>query len=659
MMSRVLVGLALLAALPAPALACGGSDYAVLDAPLVPVSQAVDAWLEGYGDMDWEPHPAPVTRFLYGLHGTDPAAYTALEAVLYDAPPDTKSELALPTLAPFQAALSAGDRKAAHDAAAALVEAVLDLPAPLADASAPLLRAPVEYLEIEGKLGTLPAPAVAAYFAGGAPTGALLTQAAAVRGLAPAAAAAILARTPAHPRAASLRWLALRHAMATDIPDGWDYGEIHAAMPAGVGDRLQAQADAWLRDFPTHPLADYVRLATLRVRYLDGDTDAAWSVLLEMYARHPVRVANEARFLVKQGFAPPATLDLAALPPEFASALLADVSLTPVVWDQLWRKAASNAAAPWALPLQERLLWQLSEGNPTGALPPSFAAIAVAPPASPTWGRLVLAVLLREGRVDEAWAQTERLKDDVEFVGPIRAQIRLLRRDWSGALHEPGLPADSQSYLLRVLAPDDVLQGLLADPDAALASEARFNLALRARAAPGGWKAGATLLAPTDPARSALWKRAAKLAAGKKDAQVLAYARFLRSQAGEIFLENTHEDVVWYRALPSWSPDTPPARVAGLPFSTDDELARTAAWLPRAFATHGAFVVYARWLDGLDVSKLDATRYKQAQIALGEADSAYNTLLNYGSSDTYAWGSVLPQSAEAVAVRRVGRALNE
>ena len=50
---------------------------------------------------------------------------------------------------------------------------------------------------------------------------------------------------------------------------------------------------------------------------------------------------------------------------------------------------------------------------------------------------------------------------------------------------------------------------------------------------------------------------------------------------------------------------------------------------------------------------------RRPDAPLGEADSAYNTLLNYGSSDTYAWGSVLPQSAEAVAVRRVGRALNE
>ena len=83
----------------------------------------------------------------------------------------------------------------------------------------------------------------------------------------------------------------------------------------------------------------------------------------------------------------------------------------------------------------------------------------------------------------------------------------------------------------------------------------------------------------------------------------------------------------------------------------------TDSWLKRSFATYEALDAYAQWLDRLDGATLDAAHYQEAWAVLAEADATYNTLLNLGSSDRFAWSALAPQSPPAVTIRRVGKAL--
>lgn len=638
-----------------PAAACGGSAQAPVDAALVPGSAHINSWLWG----DWE-GPPPLTRFLYAVHPTDPDTYAALEIALYGQEllrggrPTRK-----PSLEAFGQALHAGDHTGASRAAWRTLEQILDLPVPLATPYGAMLSEVVEYLELAPLLSVVPPAELAAYFpSGGADSSGdagssrrgVLLDAAEVRGLAPDRAQALLEQKPDHPRAASLRWLRLRAHIATEIADGWDAADIRAHTAPGAADRLLAEADGWLGDYPEHPLAEYVKLKKVRIHYLVGDPEAAWALLLELYPRHPARIANEMRFLIAAGTEPPET-DLTALRPELASALLPYVTLAPPVWSSLWRRAEAEPEAPWSLPLRERLLWQLHTTE-TRVLPEAFPQQASAP--TPSYARLRLAALLSAGAWDPAWEQSELMLADTSFVAPIRAQLRLQSGDMLGALLEPGLEPRAQLYLLRTLAPDRVLRSLRNHDDEELRFQSRLILALRLRERARGWYRGARMLESVDPERSALWREGARLSARSTPDAQLQYARWLKTHAGEVFLPRDHTEIVWYRNLPLTgpTPSSPPDRAPNLPFTLADEWAGTERWLRQAFATWAALQAYAHWLDHA------AGREDPALVrkVIREADECYNALLNYGSYDSYAWASVVVDSDAARTIRRVGHA---
>ncbi|MCA9491918.1 MAG: hypothetical protein KC621_18425 [Myxococcales bacterium] len=589
----------------AVAWACGGADRAELDAPLIPPKVHLDRWLWQYDG--WEQIDHPVTRFRYTL------------------PPE---EHDTPSLDVFHAALGAGDRAAAHAAAMGVVEAVLDRTAREAEDVADLLREPVEYLEIEPSLGAVSDADLAAAFTGGRVAPGLLSRSAEVRGLDPTKADALLAAHPDHVRAGSLRWLALRDHTRTGIANGWSASEIAAATPPETRDALYEEIASWLRDFPDHPLTDVVRLHELRVRYLLGDGDGAWGVLLPMFERHPDRVADQMQFLLRQGVAPPQDLDLEALPLDLALALLPWATPDAERWDRLWAKAST-------LSEQERLLYVASGHEST------FPSEPAAP--SETWARLRLRALLASDRREEAWAQTERMRDD-PTVGPVRAWIELTRGDWDTALREPGF---DRTYLTWVLAPDEVLRGLVDDPE--LGRDARFALALRGHDERRGLRRGARLLEPVDPERAALWREGAPLSRRRDAEAELAWARWLVAHAGKVYGDL---DQVWYRSLPITQPGQPLSRAPGLPLGPDEEWAATSAWLRSSFATWEALQAYAAWLDADPAERGDTP----VMEVVREADVAYNALLNYGSWDHYAWAAIVVDSDAAKSIRRAGKA---
>jgi hypothetical protein len=519
------------------------------------------------------------------------------------------------------------------------VEAILDLSVDDAEQHGEALRLAVEWIELAPTLQKTPPDAIAKWFAStdakpdGLPGEIRLVSA--VRQTTPAAAAR-MSISKSHPRAASLRWLALRHALTTGIPDGWSAEDIRQATPKGFGD-LQKQLDAWLADYPDHPLADYVRLKKVRLHYLSGEADAAWAVLLDLYDEHPARVANEMRFLYKQSVEP-TKVDFATLPPEIAAGLAHRAS--PEEWSALWKRTEAEKDAAWAVPLQEKLLLAAQDD---GTLPEAFPKEAAAP--TDAWAVLRFAALERAGRWDEAWAQLEKLDPKGRVAGPARTRLLLQKGDWVGAIRNPNLDPAAMRYLIRVLAPEEALVTLADDERQEIRWEARLALASRDLSEGTRWKKAAKWLAPVDPDRAALWKQADALSRKKSADDVLAYARFLRENGGFVFVGNEYEDVVFYRSLPNGAGEGR----AELGITGED--AAIAAWLKRSFATWYSVEAYARYLQLVDPASFEA------RAGLDEADRTYNVLLNYGSGDYHAWGSILPDSQPARDIRAAGKVI--
>lgn len=662
----LLVLLAALAA-PHPASACGGPDSADVDLPLEPIAVRSGRWL--YPWDGWESSAHPVTYFLYAFAARDPALYAALDRELGLAA-EGSPELALadpvaPGTTAFHAALQRGDLGAADTAARATVEAILDLPAPLAEPYGEELRLAVEFIELRPRLTGADPAGVAAWFSS---TAAPMTLPTSLRAAAEVRGAGVPKAPPgaSNPRAASLRWRMLGQALHDGIPDGWTAPEI-AKAAAAAGDpgfgHLHQQLESWLHDYPGHPLADFVRLKQVRLDYLAGDADGAWARLLEMYPRHPARVANELRFLTKQGVTP-AKLP-ANLPTEARVGLLNTYPLDEDAWASLWGQAEAARAAnqPWGLAVQEKLLVGLLDQDASDAgtdaprrpLPPGFPSTAAAPSATWAKARMLLMAARPAGAATPDFLAQVALVDARDPDLPaVLAHVALGRGDWLGAIRTPGLDPAAVQYLVRVLAPEDVVRQLVDDADAGIRWEARLGIASRELASTGDWATAARWLDPVDPERAALWRRLGAEARVQTPAGVLAYARDLRASGGSVFVGNSYEDVVWYRSLPysrapeGWNshPDFPALA----------EWPATEAWLKRSFATWYALGAYATWLEMLPGRPKDAA-YTQAMTVLAEADATYNVLLNYGSGEYYAWASVLPTSEPARDIRRVGKVL--
>lgn len=657
--------LVLLAALSAPraATACGGPDSRELDLPLQPIAARSGQWL--YPWDGWDNTALPVTHFLYAFGVQDPGLYAVLDrtlgAALEGAPEPPFADPVAPSTGAFQAALKRGDLAAADTAARATVEAILDLPAPLAEPYGDDLRLAVEFIELRPRLAGADKASVATWFSSTtAPMTlpATLREAAGVRGSGVPKAAP----SASNPRAASLRWRMLGQALHDGVPNGWTADEI-ATAAAAAGDpgfgHLHQKLDSWLRDYPGHPLADFVRLKKVRLDYLAGDADGAWGQLLEMYPRHPARVANELRFLTMQGLVPKQLP--ANLPIEARVGLLNSHPPDDEAWTAMWRdaEAARAAHAPWGLAVEEKLLVGLLEqdaGGNVGELPKGFPPMAAAP--TPTWAKARMLLMATRPK----WSMTQDFSAQLALVDPadpdipaVVAHVALGRGDWLGAIRTPGLDPSAVQYLVRVLAPEDTVRQLVDDKDPLTRFEARLSVASRELAATGDWSRAARWLDPVDPERAAVWRRLGVEARVRAPAGVLAYARDLRASGGAVFVGNSYDDVVWYRSLPysrapeGWNshPDFPEL----------SEWPATESWLKRSFATWYALGAYARWLDMLPAGRPSGATYTEAMKVLAEADATYNVLLNYGSGEYYAWASVLPTSQPAQDIRRVGRAL--
>lgn len=703
------IGLTLLALYGAaraePAAACGGPAMEYLPARLVPLDTE---WISnpalGYDNVLRDEF-----RFLYPFRQAAGPAYEPLWVSAYDAPYDGSSaefsELVIeryadggsreyanstppsfeanpqlvevrlcdalrahcrtltrprpvaaptPDVAAFDAALTARDWPAATAAATAIVAVILDMPQDVAQTHNHALRRAVEFLELAPYRGALSDDQAADYFlawGSGAPVDVArlpppIQRAAAIRTMSRADAARLLGEDPAQARAASLRFVVIQQMLRAQIGDAW------ATIPDDAAAPIDQAIDAWLRDYPQHPLRQLVELQRVRLRRFQGRPSEAAAMLLDVYPRHAQRVLADLRYLFAYSSAEVSLAKLEARQPFDPLLLTAMVgvatTIVPTEWTRLWRLAEARPDAAWAVNLQERLLRAVGRrdsvmnlGLPPGPLPEGYPDT----PRSPTalWGALRLAELARRGRWQEAVEQAA-----VTPPSPDTAQIAFtahLALDQTGAaLAVPELSETERSYVLETLLTDAQLRALLHTP---LADRAALTLAIR-QANAGHWQRAAAIIAPYDPARAKLWHTAAQLSRGTTAADRLRWARFLAAQRRTLLWPT---DNAWERSL-NWVCTS----AASTNFPTNSVRQWTADYQCKAArerqlqsASWLALKAYATYLSR-------APRSDESRAALREADVLYNWLINH-CSGCFDWRTYLEKQPATAQIRRAGKRL--
>ena len=320
------------------------------------------------------------------------------------------------------------------------------------------------------------------------------------------------------------------------------------------------------------------------------------------------------------------------------TALVPEVRVTPEQWNAYWQTTESHAGEPWAIAMQERLLWRaIKLAESTRSLPSRFPQRPAAP--TPLWAKLRLLALVETGNLDDATAQADRTDAADGELGAIRVRIHLLRHDWGKALADSPAGNAATAYLVRVLAPTTIVDSLAAAAASPLASDARLTIAGR-RAAAGDWTAASRSVRTPDPDKARRWARTATLAADASRSGRLAFARWMRDQHGRLFFG---EDTFWLRGL-NWrlyalARDTtdrsapPPALDPRLPWTPAEERAKIDAHLRSTTELYYSLGAYARWLDG-------ATRSTPGLAAVvREADQVYNRLVSWDATNSRFWSA--------------------
>jgi hypothetical protein len=667
---RTIVGAIAMLMVATPVFPCGGPGAEIVDRPIVRVPEYLSRLLH---DDEYESTLRQELRFLEPFNLAMPDSVAAVYEWTYSTgigqyafgePSDSAlraNEVEL--MAPAIQALTRGAFAAAAAAARRSVNAVLDLPAGIAQEYRDALRTANELADIAPRLTSIDQAEAVRYFAADAAERAalaransltpILREAFEVRSLDRSAAGDYADSHANSPRAGSLRFVAIQQAMRRGIPDGYAT-QIKDSVPPAKWAELERLHEDWLSRYASHPMADYVRLSRVRLYYFKGDNARAWNELLAMYPRHRQRVLGEMRYLLYNSVEPP-SLDDSRIDWPLRAALLMEVTPTREQWTSYWRASEVNRSEKWAVPLQERLLWRAAEfAEDGGELPAGFPTRAEAP--TQLWAALRLLALIDANDIAAAFAQAD-LTTDLVDVPALRSRLYLLRREWGRAIAALGAGDPSTKYLISVLAPKTVVDSL-ANTRSELANTARLTVAARYASA-GDWRAAARAASPVDTSHARRWAHTATLASDTSRAGTLAFARWMRAQRGQLFFDETTE---WLRGL-NWRRnrlprETDPRDAEGprfdtrLPWTAAQEISAIEVHLRTSTELYYALRAYARWLD-----RANANTAGLAAV-VREANVVYNRLYNWDETNSPFWSETLESSAEAKSIRRAGALLN-
>jgi hypothetical protein len=426
------------------------------------------------------------------------------------------------------------------------------------------------------------------------------------------------------------QFLDLVQRFTTQVPNGWQAG-VKNQVPAAFWTQELAASQAWLRANPKHPLADLVSLWQVRLQYFSGNSEAAWSLLFQLYPRRRTRALAEMRYLTQQS-APPSTTQLDALrDPLLAASLVNQENATPARWERYWRLSEKAKHQVEALALQERLLQALVAQGNAAALPASFPKQAAAP--SQYWGKLRGLLLLRHGQLAEAKEQLSLLTPGPEQA-MLLANCYLSLGDPVQAARSPSLDPVDASYLIEVLTPPAELPKLRTDSNPAVGAAASAALAAELIRR-GDFLGAARWYKLVDAPQAADFEHMAAL---QKQGDELGLARALRARGKDLGVGMQSD---YYRGFS--------LRYAQL----KPDSAEAKGLIAYFEASSGSFQALRHFVPWLEAHANDP----KARDVLDEADAAYVALQSFGSWTDLFWVRYLSKHDLAVRLRRVGKQL--
>ncbi len=426
------------------------------------------------------------------------------------------------------------------------------------------------------------------------------------------------------------QFLDLVQQFSTQVPNGWAAG-VKNQVPASFWAQQLASTNTWLTANPTHPLRDLVSLWQERVHYFSGATNAAWSVLLQLYPQRRTRALAEMRYLIQQNARPSAAQLDAVRDPLLAATLLTQENATPARWERYWRLSEKAPRKAEGVVLQERLLQALVDQG-KGALPASFPQQAANP--SQYWGKLRGLLLMRQGRFAQAKEQLSLLTPEPEQA-TLLATCYLNLGDPVQAARTPSLGPVDASYLIEVLTPAAELPKLRTDasPTVAAAAETALASTLIQR---GDFQGAARWYKPIDAPQAAALEHMASL---QKQGDELGLARALRARGKDLGVGMQSD---YYRGFSTryaqLKPDSAEAKGLIAYFETSS----------------GSFQALRHFVPWLEAHPNDA----QAPSVLDEADAAYIALQSFGGWPDLFWVRYLTNHDLAVRLRRIGKKVN-
>ncbi|MFM2418970.1 MAG: hypothetical protein RL385_3693 [Pseudomonadota bacterium] len=627
--------------------ACGASAVTDVGLLMAPARDVVsDLLADPYEGLDTEP-----MRFFtpFRLAGRDVRDLLGQAEQVADAATDG---LTVPVDdAPMLRAIEAGDLPRASREAKLLVSRVLDLPTPLANGAQPQLSRAVEFLELAPGLAALSRPLLTQFFVSRSPTPLslppLLSAAQRVRDTPRDELPALFAAEPAHPRAASLAFVALGMRVKRELPSGWP-GHIDA--PAALWDDLLRAHDAWLKAYPDHPLQGFLRLSKLRVLFLRGDGKRAFDLLLGMYPRHPLRAVWEMRHVLRAGLSPAHVNVQSLQDPVLASAFLREsTALSADAWSALWHTSTAAGNTPWATNFQERLFVHAMRLAAEGKAPVDLQGAPEERGAR--WNTLHAAALLAASRFDESLAQSALgAAGGQAELHLLRLRAQLCKGDFVGAAEAAEMHgAETLAYTLDVLADEAALR-TLSGHRGKLGSRALHALALRhlqqagVAAAAGAFQGHPGLEAST-------WQEAARRAADGSPEGRVAFSRWLLSPTAKRILpeaERAYSRGLKRRLDQLEAPAASPPAPAPCPIASERD--RLVGLLLFGGRREQALVAIAQAL------AQTSARGRRGKALLHEGDGLYNRLLSWDASYSEAFPRALAGSEAARTLRAVGKA---
>ncbi len=617
---------------------CGGPEYNQIDFPLKSINEILcsiynsDAIYDEY----WS-DPRDEFLFLYPFWLTHKETIEDLWNISYKGVShesyddngifreilEEESLTQTPDLASFELAISQKDWVKAKTVAEKIICQITDMPANQAQLHNAIFKRALEFWELAPHLGEMSNDAARTFFlskrtAIHIPLTKSFQEALVIRDLKRGEIPVFLTANPHTARAASLQFVVLQETMKQQIPNGW-LAQIGDKVSKETWSQLGTMIDDWLRRFSNHPLVDLVKLMKVRLYYFKGDKKAAFSVLLKMYPKHLPRVLAEMRHIVrwKSREVSEQIVDDETTDPVLRTALLSVVEIIkPEQWDKLWQLSEVNRKQPWAINLQERLLYLASKNSGLFPLLKNF-------PTEPDnltqlWGHLRLVGLIENEQWDKAWIEAASLPED-ETVAILKARYHIVHGNAWEAVKEKKLPWDAKRYLIDVLLSTEDLKKILPIDDNQTQFEVILTMAIR-EIDTRGWNSAADMIKNIDPKKAKLWTQCAELHNNNSPDGLLRWARFLKEHDGMIFYSN---DKNWYRALNYRIGAISPIRKE---WRVEYEKSAIERYLLSSTELWMALRTYIEYLSKVSPSP-------KSRKILKEADLCYNKLINY------AWNS--------------------